>query len=96
LTIDQEDFGGSESAMLVMFILALASTDPHTTVPAINAKPPLICRENESVTGTHVRAARRCETAAEWDSEDARRDRVPTTLRVTEGQNDGHAPVRPQ
>jgi hypothetical protein len=82
--------------MPLLLILALASADPHTTAPTINAKPPLICRENESVTGTHVRAARRCKTAAEWDSDDARRDRIPTTLRVTEGQNDGHAPARPQ
>jgi hypothetical protein len=81
--------------MPLIFMLALVSAGSHTPAAAEVAKPQLICREDESVTGTHVRAGRRCKSATEWEAEDARRDRIPTTLRVTEGQNDGHVSARP-
>lgn len=79
---------------LMLLAVALASAGPQPA-PAAPEKPPLICRESEAVTGSHVRSGRRCKTAEQWQTEDARRDRVPPSLRVTEGQNDGHAPVQP-
>ena len=76
---------------LMLLAAALASATPEAPAPA-PAKPPLICREGENLTGSHIRTGRRCKTAEQWQIEDARRDRVPPSLRVTEGQMDGHPP----
>ena len=78
---------------LMLLAAALASASPEPA-PA-PAKPPLICREGENLTGSHIRTGRRCKTAEQWQIEDARRDRVPPSLRVTEGQMDGHPPAQP-
>ena len=76
---------------LMLLAVALGSAAPEAPAPT-PAKPPLICRESESLTGSHIRTGRRCKTAEQWQIEDARRDRVPPSLRVTEGQMDGHPP----
>lgn len=79
---------------LMLLAAALVSAAPEAPAPT-PAKPPLICREGENLTGSHIRTGRRCKTAEQWQIEDARRDRVPPSLRVTAGQMDGHPPVQP-
>jgi hypothetical protein len=79
---------------LMLLAIALASAAPQPAQPPAE-KPPLICRESENLTGSHIRTGRRCKTAEEWQVEDARRDRAPPSLRVTEGQMDGRPPAQP-
>jgi hypothetical protein len=71
----------------------MVSGEPQTTPPAA-PKPKLVCREGESQLGSHVHTPRRCLTEEQWQEEDARRDRVPLTLRVTAGQGDAAQPTR--
>ena len=71
--------------------LAMAMQQPEAP-----EKEEKICRESESRTGSRIRTGRRCRTAEEWRKEDEERARVPLSLTVTEGQNDGHAAQRPQ
>ena len=66
---------------------------PTLRLRKLLSKPKLVCREAEGHLGTRVRTARRCLTAEEWQQEDAERERVPVTLRVTAGQGD--TPTRP-
>jgi len=79
---------------LMLLAVALASASPEPT-SAAPPKPPLICRESENLTGSHIRTGRRCKTAEQWQIEDAKRDRAPPSLRVTEGQMDGRPPAQP-
>jgi hypothetical protein len=74
---------------LLGLLLVAAEAAPAQTSP----KPKLICREAEGHLGSHVRTARRCLSPEEWQQEDAERERVPVTLRVTAGQGD--TPTRP-
>ena len=78
--------------VMALFVLLLASADP-SAAQSPPTKPQLICREAEGHLGSHVRTSRRCLTAQQWQQEDAERDRVPVTLRVTAGQGD--TPTRP-
>ncbi|HEU4498374.1 MAG TPA: hypothetical protein VFR60_03460 [Sphingomicrobium sp.] len=64
--------------------------------PAPSEKVVRICRKSETRTGTRIRTGRKCRTAEEWQKEDEEKARVPLSLTVTEGQNDGHPPQRPQ
>ena len=79
-------------------LLALLLVPSDVSVQS--APPPkmkLVCRESERRLGSHVRTARRCLSEDEWREEDERRDRVPVTLRVTEGQGDAAQPThKPQ
>ncbi len=77
---------------VALLALLMLSAERGSTLPA--PKPKLICREGESQLGTHVHAPRRCLTEQQWQEEDARRDRVPLTLRVTAGQGDAAQPTR--
>ena len=70
-------------ALLALLMVAQEPSSP----PA--PKPKLVCRGGESQLGSHVHAQRRCLTEEQWQEEDARRDRVPVTLRVTGDQGDG-------
>jgi len=77
--------------MPFLFFLLTAAVDK---LPAQQAMPPdkpkLICRQSgERRTGSHIRASRRCKTADEWVREDAELDKIPPTMRVTKGQEDG-------
>ena len=76
------------ASLAVMLILSDASR------AAAPEKPKLICRESEQTLGSHIRTGRRCKTAEEWQQDDARRDQLPTTLRIVPTQADG--PPTPQ
>ena len=84
-------------AMSMWFALLLATTAqsavPPPTPPTI--KPARVCRESERKTGSHIRTGRRCMTEEQWRAEDERHDRVPVSLQVTEGQDNG-GQTRPQ
>ena len=67
-------------------LVAAAAPDPATASPP-TPTPMLICRASERETGSRIRHGRKCKTADEWALEDARRDRKPADLRVTEGQS---------
>jgi hypothetical protein len=78
---------------LIFLALLTVSADQPPNPP----KPKLVCRGGESQLGSHVHAPRQCLTEEQWQEEDARRDRVPVTLRVTAGQGDAAQPTnRPQ
>lgn len=78
---------------MVLALIALLMVAQEPTPPPA-AKPKLVCREGQSQLGSHVRTPRRCLTDEQWREEDARRDRVPVTLRVTAGQGDAAQPTR--
>jgi len=71
---------------------ALASPQP----PAETPKAERICRGAARQLGSHIVAPRRCRTAEQWRIEDEERAQAASTMRLTEGQNDGHAPRAPQ
>jgi len=74
--------------------LALAEP-PAGQQPA--PKPKLICRGGEVETGSHRHIGARCLTQEQWEREDARRDSIPATLRVTAAQGDAQpAAKQPQ
>ncbi|HYX47116.1 MAG TPA: hypothetical protein VE820_09900 [Sphingomicrobium sp.] len=78
---------------IVILALLVVSSQPATAPPS-QSKPKLACRGGEIQLGSHVHAPRRCLTDEQWQEEDARRDRVPVTLRVTAGQGDSAQPTR--
>jgi hypothetical protein len=82
--------------MMAFFAMVLLSSDPANAPATAPEKPKLVCREGEQQTGTHRRTGRLCKTAEEWREEEARLTNVPPSLRVTNGQEDGHAVQRPQ
>jgi len=70
---------------------------------ALAADPPpppgkqrLICRGATRALGSHIRRARRCRTAEQWQEEDQAKGRLPISLQITEGQNDGRQSPTPQ
>ena len=71
-----------------LFLLVTAMDLPPARPVVAPARPRLICRENDQRHGSHIRA-RRCKTAEEWALIDAELDRIPPSMRVTEGQEDG-------
>lgn len=64
--------------------------------PAPQEKEAKICRESARQTGSHIRTGRKCRTAEEWRKEDEAKARIPPSLTVTEGQNDGHPAQSPR
>ena len=84
-----------------MFSLAVALALSLTARPP--APPPASSRNNERICrgggqrtlGSHIRTRRRCLTAEQWQREDEAGSRPVPGLQVTEGQNDGRAPVQP-
>ena len=74
--------------------LAVLLLSAQAQPAAAAAKPKLICRESQAHLGTRVRTGRLCRTQEQWQVEDAERDRVPVTLRVTAGQGDAAQPTR--
>ena len=81
--------------MILGFLAFLVASDAPPAAAAA-AKPALICREGEKQLGTHMHASRRCLTAEQWQVEDARRDRIPITARVSADPDDAaRAATRP-
>ncbi|HEX6660930.1 MAG TPA: hypothetical protein VF067_03565 [Sphingomicrobium sp.] len=72
----------------LLALLLAAQAAPAATAAAPPGKPLLVCRKVEQETGSHVRKGRRCLTEDEWDREDAERQRMSASTRVTEGQGD--------
>lgn len=70
---------------------AFAAAEPPAGAPD-NRR---ICRDSGRQLGSHIRTARRCRTAEQWRQEDEEKARLPATLRVTEGQNDGQPGRQP-
>ena len=81
---------------LTVIAIALAAANAQAAPAAPPEKPQLICREGQAVTGTRRRVGKRCKTAEEWQKEDAELDRIPPTLRITKGQEDGRPVQSPQ
>ena len=84
---------------MALTFLAIALAPGAALAEPAAAPPPklkLICREGVQQTGSRIRTGRRCKTAEQWQQEDARRDHIPTTLRVTKGQEDGRPVQNPQ
>jgi len=73
-------------------VTAALATDP----PASTEKERLICRRTAKTIGSHIRAPRRCRTAAQWQQEEAESAPVPISLQVTQGRNDGRAVPQPR
>jgi hypothetical protein len=71
---------------------AIAAAEAPEPAP----KAQLICRGAARQLGSHIVTPRRCRTAEQWQAEDEERARQASTLQMTEGQNDGHAPRTPQ
>jgi hypothetical protein len=83
--------------MLASLVLVMAAGAAHPTTTVVAEKPKLICREDQQHLGSRIHTGRRCKTADEWQREDAARDQLPATLRVTEGQGDAlPRPPRPK
>ena len=81
---------------MMIGLLALFAASEPAAAPAQPAKPVRICREGEKQLGSHMHASRRCLTAEQWQVEDARRDRIPITARVTADPDDAaRAATRP-
>ncbi len=64
--------------------------------PAPSEKQPLICRGATARLGSRVRTQRRSRTAEQWQQEDEAKARLPISLQVTQGQNDGRQGPAPQ
>lgn len=85
-----------------VIIIALAATLSAagalaTDPPAQPEKQRRICRGGgERSLGTHMRTSRRCRTAEQWQAEDEAKARLPISLQVTQGQNDGRQSPTPQ
>ena len=78
---------------MVPTILMLAAQVAQPVAQSVPARPALICREAQQLTGTRIRTARRCKSAEEWQREDEEHGRIPLSAQVTEGQSD--LPARP-
>jgi hypothetical protein len=81
--------------MSLILLALLVAGDVPAAAPRPE-KPKLICRDAEKELGSHMRTNRRCLTAEEWQNEDARRDRIPLTARVSADPDDAaRAATRP-
>jgi hypothetical protein len=74
-----------------LILVALAAADPPAQAP----RPRLVCRGSSASLGSHIRTPRRCLTEEQWRQEDEEHARLPLSMQVTEGQNDGHAASAP-
>lgn len=85
-----------------VILVALAAT--VSAAAALAADPPApsgdqqrICRGGERRLGSRTRTPRRCLTAEQWQREaEDEQSRLPVSLQVTQGQNDGRALPTPQ
>ena len=80
--------------LLVALLVAASSAALAEQAQPAPPKETRICREAEQNLGSHIRAARRCLTAEQWQREDEAKARTPLSLRVTEGQDVPSKPPR--
>ena len=81
--------------ILIALAAGLSAAGAFAVQPPEEApKERQICRGATRQLGSHIRAPRRCRTAEEWQAEDEAKGRLPPSLSVTQGQNDGR-PSRP-
>ena len=84
-------------ASLAITAAALAAAAPAEEPPSASDDQRRICRGGgERQLGTRMRTRRRCRTAEQWRQEDEAATRLPPSLQVTQGQNDGRAPAQPR
>ena len=80
--------------ILGLIALVMASDTPPGPAPVV--KPKLVCREGDTVTGSHMHASRRCMTVEEWQLHDEQGSRIPISARVTADPEDAaRAAARP-
>ena len=80
-------------------LAALAAALSSTALaerPASEPEQRLVCRGGERQLSSRIRTARRCRTPEQWRLEDEAANRLPPSLQVTQGQNDGRAPAQPR
>jgi hypothetical protein len=77
-------------------LAATLSAPAFAVPPAAQPEQRLVCRGGERQLSSRIRTARRCRTAEQWQIEDEAANRLPPSLQVTQGQNDGHAPAQPR
>jgi hypothetical protein len=86
-----------KSPISVAIVASLSSAAAFAVDPPAPApRPQLICRGGGRSLGSHIPRARRCRTAEQWRQEDDVRDRVPLSVQLIPGQNDGRSTPRPQ
>ncbi len=85
------------SLLLILLAAALpAGAAIAFAPPASPSEQRLICRGGERRLGTRTRTERRCRTAEQWQQADEEAGRLPVTLQVTQGQNDGRQTAAPR
>ncbi|HWT11792.1 MAG TPA: hypothetical protein VN231_03485 [Allosphingosinicella sp.] len=84
-------------------LIAAAVAVPLALTAALAADPPpdpapgrQLCRGATKTVSSRIRTPRRCRTAEAWRAEDEKTNRLPLGAQVTQGQNDGRAPVQPR
>lgn len=88
--------------MALRLVLIILSAMPAAAAFAADPPSPpsgeqrLICRGGERRLGTRTRTERRCRTAEQWQQADEEAGRLPVTLQVTQGQNDGRQTAAPR
>ena len=89
--------------MIAKSVVLVALAVTLTAAGALAADPPAqpeeqrrICRGSAPRLGSHVRTPRRCRTEQQWREEDEAKGRVPLSLQVTQGQNDGRQGPAPR
>jgi hypothetical protein len=83
---EQAETRAPSLALLAILVAVEAPAPAAGPAPNPPLKPMLICRAPERMVGSRIRRGATCKTAEEWALEDARRDRKPADMRVTEGQ----------
>jgi len=84
------------SVILIVLSATLAAAAVAADPPAPPSQQRLVCRGGERRLGTRTRTERRCRTAEQWQRDEEERSRLPVSLQVTQGQNDGRVVPTPQ
>jgi len=75
---------------------AFAAEAPAPPTDGGADRQPIVCRGGQKSLGSRIRTTRRCRRAEEWREDDEKANRLPIGAQVTQGQNDGRAPVQPR
>ncbi|MEA3015391.1 MAG: hypothetical protein QOI38_113 [Sphingomonadales bacterium] len=74
----------------------LAATVASAEPPPAEPGQRLVCRGGERQLSSRIRTARRCRTPEQWQIEEEAANRLPPSLQVTQGQNDGQGSAQPR